>query len=57
MYSGICIILYIAYQGTTKNQETIPGAKIMRNAKFADFLCVLLTKMKIDSNSWCNYLH
>ena len=39
-----------------KHQGTIPAAKIMPNAKFAAFLGVFLTKMKVDPDSWCNNL-
>ena len=34
--------------------EPIPVGKIKRNAKFAAFWCVFLTKMKIDPENWCN---
>ena len=34
--------------------EPIPAGKIKRNAKFAAFWCVFLTKMKIDPENWCN---
>ena len=38
------------------HQGTIPVAKIRRNAKFAAFWCVFLTKIKVDPESWCNKL-
>ena len=36
--------------------EPIPTGKIWQNVKFAAFLCVFLTKKKVDPESWCNKL-
>ena len=38
------------------HQGTIPAAKIRHNTKFVAFGGFFLTKIKVDPDSWCNYL-
>ena len=46
---------FVCINCTSKHSiQPIPAAKTRRNAKFAAFWRVFLTKIKLDPESWCN---
>ena len=51
----MCSVQYVDYTSQLWI-EPIPTGKIRQNVKFAVFVCVFLTKIKVDPESWCNKL-